>query len=301
MINELEKTENEGGLVGMSQSELVQIAAQAEQRIDAIKKIKNTAIKLTNENDWVDQGGKPYLQASGSEKVAGAFSISWSFLTAEPDCEEDPDGHYTYTYHGRFTMAGRSIEIDGSRSSKDPFFKEYHYPNGRDKPRVEREIHERTNKRDVKMAALTNLLGNGITRMLGIRNMTYADLEEFAGIKKENLGKVTYGKDKPEVKKTQSKSQSKDDKATIKIKEVRTQSGEKKGKPWTKYSILSVDDVTYNTFSDTIGQDAETLQGTDVEVVVSFKTDKFGNTINDDGFQIQAGPDSEGREPGEDG
>jgi hypothetical protein len=42
------------------------------------------------------------------------------------------------------------------------------------------------------MAAFTNLLGNGITRLLGIRNMTYADLLEFAGIKKDDLQKVVY-------------------------------------------------------------------------------------------------------------
>ena len=42
------------------------------------------------------------------------------------------------------------------------------------------------------MAAMTNLLGNGITRLLGIRNLTYADLLAFAGIKQEDIGKVEY-------------------------------------------------------------------------------------------------------------
>ncbi len=283
-------TTGEGGLTTMSQSELVRIAAQAEERIDAIKKIKNTAIKLTNENDWVDQGGKPYLQVSGSEKIAGAFSISWSFLSAEPDYEEEEDGHYTYTYHGRFTMAGRSIEIDGSRSSKDPFFKEYHYPDGKNGKRVERTIHERTNKRDVKMSALTNLLGNGITRMLGIRNMSYPDLEEFAGIKKENLGKVSYG-NKPAVRKTQSKSAAKPDKG---------QEGNwdnKKGEPppvevittigriTTKigkhpHKILGEDDIIYTTYHDKPVGDAQKALDAGLKVKILHRGDQFNSIVS---------------------
>ena len=48
------------------------------------------------------------------------------------------------------------------------------------------------------MAALTNLLGNGITRLLGIRNLSYSDLEKYAGITKDMIATVDYkgkGKD----------------------------------------------------------------------------------------------------------
>lgn len=290
MGNEITIKDDDAGLVGMSQSELVQIAAEAEQRIDAIKKIKNTAIKLTNENDWVDQGGKPYLQASGSEKIAGAFSISWSFLTSEPDYEQDVDGHYIYTYHGKFTMAGRSIEIDGSRSSKDPFFKEYDYP--ANSPRVERKINERTNKRDVKMSALTNLLGNGITRMLGIRNMTYSDLLEFAGIKKENLGKVSYGKNKPEVKKTRSKSTSEASKT--KSMEVITTIGRitpKSGK--NPHKLLGENDFIYSTYSDSIATMAETAMESGMKVKMKIKRDQY-NTIETIDLEEDKDPGEEG-------
>jgi hypothetical protein len=69
----------------------------------------------------------------------------------------------------------------------------------------EKTIDERDNRRDVKMAALTNLLGNGITRLLGIRNLTWDDLEKYAGIKQEDVkGKIEYKK-KGEVKPPQEK------------------------------------------------------------------------------------------------
>jgi len=165
---------------------LLMIAQQAERRIDAVIKIKQIALKVTNPRDWTDQGGNPYLQVSGAEKIANLFNISWRI--DEPICETEDDGHFTYSYTGTFTVSGRSIQVSGSRSSKDPFFKKYEWVNG-----VKKELPiSAIDRRDVKMAAMTNLLGNGITRLLGIRNLTYADLEQYAAIKKEQIAKVEY-------------------------------------------------------------------------------------------------------------
>lgn len=193
----------ETGLPMLSDDSLIQIAKQAEARIDAVIKIKQIALKVTNGNDWCDQDGKPYLEASGSEKVANVFNISWRFLDPEPKYEEEDDGHYTYTYRGEFCLAGRTIEVEGSRSSKDGFFKQNVWTNN---VKTEKDVRDRDNKRDVKMAALTNLLGNGITRILGIRNLTYADLEKFAGIKQNEVKGVKYNKPaKDPVKQPQEK------------------------------------------------------------------------------------------------
>lgn len=192
------------GISPMADDTLIAVARTAEARIDAVIKIKQLALKVTNPRDWTNQQGNPYLQVSGAEKIANLFNVSWSFLTPEPICDTEADGHYTYTFQGRFTMGGRSIEVEGSRSSKDSFFKQnlYKKEGGLDR---EKTVDERDNRRDVKMAALTNLLGNGITRLLGIRNLTWEDLEKFAGIKQEDvLGKVEYKK-KGEVKPPQEK------------------------------------------------------------------------------------------------
>ena len=104
---------------------LIAIAKQAEARIDAVIKIKQLALKVTNASDWTSQQDKPYLMVSGSEKIANLFNISWGFLTPEPLYEEDEEGHYIYTFQGRFTMGSRTIEVEGSRSSKDKFFLQY--------------------------------------------------------------------------------------------------------------------------------------------------------------------------------
>ncbi len=301
----------------MDANELLSLAAVAEERVNAIVKIRNTSIKLTNANDWVDQGGKPYLQASGAEKIAGAFGISWTFVNPEPICEVEEDGHYTYTYQGLFTMSGRKIQVDGSRSSKDPFFKQYKYikikaGGGRDE-KAEKTIAERDNKRDVKMAAYTNMIGNGITRILGIRNLTYADLEEFASIKKGQLGKVEYKK-KPPVDKATTKSESKENDTSGSSTTNANQSNDgqtseekdgdtgetfikvvkvtKKKVDDTKsqYFIFSAGETMYSTFDSGIAEEAEKIKGTDHEALVLFKIAIRGHktyyNIQEKGFNI---------------
>ena len=166
---------------------LLQLAAKAEKQIEAIKTIKSVVLKVTNPQDWVDQNGRPYLQASGGEKVARIFGISWTI--GEPLLETEPDGHFAYTYKGVFTLQGISIEAIGTRSSKDGFFKKY----GQDAQSGEKTTlpPSEIDKGDVKKSAYTNLIGNGITRLLGIRNLTWEEVTA-GGIDKSKTGHVTY-------------------------------------------------------------------------------------------------------------
>ncbi len=184
----MEVPEQTETLTVIADDRLVALADQAEKRIEAMGKIKRMALKLTNSHDWVDQNGRPYLQASGAEKVARLFGISWRI--SEPILENLEGGHFSYTYTGEFSLGGASITAVGTRSSKDGFFKKYSYEGDK---RTELPTSE-IDRGDVKKAAYTNLLGNGITRLLGIRNLTYGDLQEFAGISKDQVGSVEYKK-----------------------------------------------------------------------------------------------------------
>jgi len=161
---------------------LVRMAEFAEKRIEAMKRIKTAALRVTSQHDWIDQNGKPYLQVSGSEKVARLFGISWRI--DEPQLTTEEDGHFSYTYKGYFTLGSATIEAIGSRGSKDLFFSRAHQ---KDIPPSE------IDRNDIKKAAYTNLLGNGITRMLGLRNLTWEEVKS-AGIDQGKVSKVDYGK-----------------------------------------------------------------------------------------------------------
>lgn len=149
----------------LSNDNLLAMAEQAERRIEAINRIMSASLKITNEKDWILIAGTPYLQESGATKVARLFGIGWSI--ENPILETETDGHFTYTYKGKFFMGGTSIEATGSRSSKDDFF------TGKTNPKAPQDI----DKRDVKMSAYTNCINNGIKRILpGLRNLTIEDM-----------------------------------------------------------------------------------------------------------------------------
>jgi hypothetical protein len=163
------------------------IIASAERRVAQVQKIVELALKRTNWHDWVDQNGKPYLGSSGGEKVARLFGICWKVIKSEKIMTEDEKSKfYFYEYIGLFSFAGSSdyIEAVGTCSQKDQFFakvgNEY---------RPLSEIDE-TN---IKKSAYSNCVANGITRLLGIRNLTWEEVSKAnPDITREKCAKIKY-------------------------------------------------------------------------------------------------------------
>lgn len=172
------------------------ILAEAEKRVAVLKKILGVAIKRTNPTDWVDQNGKPYLGASGCEKVAPLFGLKMESVISERSEREDDKGkYYFYTFMGRFYWAAGDIEAIGTCSSRDKFFgwqSEKKYGDKIIEPAGYKALHD-IDETNIKKAAYSNLIVNGVTRALGIRSLTWADLEAH-GIKKEECAKVEYNK-----------------------------------------------------------------------------------------------------------
>jgi hypothetical protein len=179
-LDDTEHQQHEMVPVGLSSDTIIAIADQAERRIEAVKKIKTLALRVTNHQDWVDMGGKPYLQASGGEKVARLFGICWQ--VDEPTFLTEEDGHFMYGYVGKFSLGTATIEAVGTRSSRDAFFST---AKGADIPPTE------IDRGDVKKAAYTNCIANGVTRILGIRNLTWEELKA-AGIDQAKTGRVGF-------------------------------------------------------------------------------------------------------------
>lgn len=177
-ITDLTSRPQSGGLLDTNTDNILYLAEKAEKYIDAMNRIMDAALRITNELDWVLIGGKPYLQESGTTKVARLFGISIQLIGA-PTIEFDNEGYKTYTYKARFMLKDQFIECEGSRGMKEDFFAKQ-----KDKPlKKPDEIDER----DVKMAAYTNCLNNGIKRLIpNLRNIDVATLER-AGI---DVGKI---------------------------------------------------------------------------------------------------------------
>lgn len=164
------RPQNNGALLDANTDNILYLADRADRYIEAMNRIMDAALKITNELDWVLIGGKPYLQESGTTKVARLFGISIQ-LIGTPTVEFDSEGYKTYTYKARFMLKDQFIECEGSRGMKEDFFAKQ----GKDRPiKKPDEIDDR----DVKMAAYTNCLNNGIKRL--IPNLRNIDLDTLS-------------------------------------------------------------------------------------------------------------------------
>lgn len=183
-ITDLTERPQGGGLLDSNTDNILYLAEKADKYIEAMNKIMTAALKITNELDWVLIGGTPYLQESGATKVARLFGISIQ-LIGNPVIERDNEGYKTYTYKARFMLRDQFIECEGSRSMKEDFFAKA----GKDKPiKKPDEIDER----DVKMAAYTNCLNNGVKRLIpNLRNIDIATLEK-AGLDTKKIKGYTF-------------------------------------------------------------------------------------------------------------
>ena len=162
------------------------ILAAANRRVAQLDKIITLALKRTNSQDWVDQQGKPYLCASGAEKIARLFGVCWKDVKCEKIISNDEKGQFYYfEYSAVFMLGNDMITAVGTCSQKDQFFA---MVKGQMKPSSE------IDETNIRKAAYSNMVVNGVSRILGIRNLTWAELER-ANIKRSEANKVNY-KDK---------------------------------------------------------------------------------------------------------
>lgn len=125
--------------------------------------------------------------------------ISWRFV-GEPRKEVFPDGHFQYIVTMEFMLGNSTIEVMGIRSSKDPFFStRYKEGNKIELPSTE------IDSGDVLKSAISNAITNGVTRILGLREIEWDDLKQ-AGIDISRIQKIEY-KTQPQQKKQEQPQQ----------------------------------------------------------------------------------------------
>lgn len=250
--------------------------ALAEKRVESVQRIKQIALKITNKNDWVDQEGKPYLQASGAEKVARLFGINWSKQSHRKEFSSDDRGpFFFYVYTADFFLrGGDSVSAVGTCSSRDKFFA---------KERGEWKPASEVDETNIMKAAYTNMVANGITRLLGLRNMNWEEVEKFSGIKRSEVAGVKYDKIA-----TPASSGSVVKKSVIALvtdvefkagkKEAVNDKGEKVFKEYTLYFVIA-SGAKYLTFDSRLAKTAQDLVDAKKIACITFSVDKFGNRL----------------------
>tara|TARA_Y100000310_G_scaffold189877_1_gene189838 strand:+ start:215 stop:1144 length:930 start_codon:yes stop_codon:yes gene_type:complete len=240
-------------------------------------------------------GDKPALFKPGAEKVLATFRLS-----ANPDIEDlSTTDEIRYRIKAEIVSASGTIVgygVGEASSNEDKYkwrkavcdaeFNETPedrkrkkwkkgYGNAKDfqVPQIRTDIADIANT-ILKMAKKRSLV-DGVLTSTACSDIFEQDIEDLEGVidmdKKDK---------KPPVKPTQSKSSKKDipvseGEIVIKVKSI----GKKKTKKNPRYTIYSVEDVGYSTFDQKIADDAKEIEGTDIEALVIFKTDQYGNNI----------------------
>lgn len=147
--------------------------AITDESIRVWKEMTIRALRLTTEQDWVSQDGKPYLQHSGAERIAKPYGISLLDVRREKIVSQDDGGqYYIYIYEGDASMriSGRIVtqHAVGTCSSRDAL---YGKSGG-----VYKQLSQ-VDEPSVMKAAHTNFIVNAITHILGLRNLTWDQLK----------------------------------------------------------------------------------------------------------------------------
>ena len=179
----------DGALVNLPSAK--EVVAQIEKKAEIEKQIRHVVMgQLLYESDFLDLGGKPYLTVEGAERLKGFLGLEIRDKKFSPDAatvfkkirEGEPITVLcTATVHSK--VHGLTEEVFGTRSSDDKFFGGQAEKLGRIEPG------------HVLKAAESNMVVNAVTRIMGLRGMTWDEVHKQCGHSQDGArGRVDYRK-----------------------------------------------------------------------------------------------------------
>jgi len=161
----------------------------ADLRFQFLQRVTQIALKRTLEQDWSDFGGKPYLGAAGCERIRPLFGITIDGLRREKFEDNDQNGpYYFWIIDAVAHFHGDSLAVQGKCSSRDQFYASRRGPTGEKILLPSSEVSQI----DIIQAAFSNMVMNAVTRILGIRDLTWKQLEEL-GFDRKKAASISFG------------------------------------------------------------------------------------------------------------
>ena len=155
-----------------------EVMARVERWNKVLDQVTLFALRQTRPQHWcaIGERGKtrPWLTGPGAENMIKRCGLRVEYCDPPYTIESgrDADGPFVkYTCRLRVSLARwTSIVAEGHCTSRDAFFS-----------RGGKLSHAQVDKGNLQQSAYTNALVNGVCRLLGIRNMTWGELEEITG------------------------------------------------------------------------------------------------------------------------
>lgn len=169
---------------------------EAKKRAQMVRKITEAAVaESLYGQDWIDQNGKPWLAGSGAERLFKwlmRLGFKLSRITPERLERTDKNGaFYVYVYKGIVEFMGSELYVEGECSARDQFFAKRWEEREEGKREQILLPAEEVDESNIRKAALTNLYSNAVTRLLGLRNLTWEQVQVM-GFDRAKAAKVTY-------------------------------------------------------------------------------------------------------------
>ena len=178
-----------------------EISNIADKRAAIFDKTTRIALQKLNRREIVDFSGSPYISSAGCEKVSRYFGVSWKLQRPEKEEFEDEDGkYYVFTVEGEFGFGKdrrEPINAFGRCSTRDKFFaKVSEWTTDPDTG----EKHKKSVLRPQSDVDICNVMGKaqsnaihtGVTMLLGLRGLTWEDIEKLVPGLRESVSKVEF-------------------------------------------------------------------------------------------------------------
>lgn len=176
----------QGDIINLEQS-----IQAAEKYVNLMDRIRKMAIKLLNITDVSNQGGKPYIEKSGCDKIASAFGVHiFNTEFTRESFSDDKGDYYVYTCSGHGKWNNHEESDVGVASSRDDFFGTFK-DNGEKKFKPLSEV----DPCDIKKKALTNFANRIIKKLIGL-SFSWEELSSLSDgvITADTCKKVEFGR-----------------------------------------------------------------------------------------------------------
>lgn len=168
----------------------------AEKQVELRLRLLHTALKALKPHDIQDFDGKPYLEGEGAARI---MAVIRGFKVGEAKFSiETIHPHFFIECNIPMEFYGATTVAIGDCSTADPFFTGRDGASGQYKRHLDRTGSEAMAARlilgDAKKKARENALSRGVSELMGIKGLSWEDLEKL-GFSRSGAGaKVNYKK-----------------------------------------------------------------------------------------------------------
>jgi hypothetical protein len=174
-------------------STLANAAQEAERRALLLKSVIGHIVKVCSEGNIMRLGENPYITTDGCQRIARVMGVSFDAPTIEKRWEDSKDGERVFIVDvcGQATAFGQTVfEVGGATSEDDFYRKKVEGKNGAPTTYVLRSPLMEI-RLEVQKKAVANWQGRCVRTLLGLKQLTWADLEN-AGFSRDRAASVDY-------------------------------------------------------------------------------------------------------------